>query len=290
MKTTTGDRIFTVGNASALFLFAVLCLVPFLAVVGTSLTSEAEWVRKGAFVLWPEKPDLGAYRILLGTRNLVLQGMYVSVLRVAVGTTLNLLFTTTLAYALSKRFFGRTFLTYMVFLTMIFSGGLIPTYMLMQKLGLINSFWSFILPGLVNAWWLLIMRSFFAEIPKDFEEAATMDGASLAYILARIVVPLSLASIATIGLFYAVYHWNEWFGPFLYVNKPKMLPLQNRLRSILIRGLQDSPDAMEAFQSFPPAQTLKTAMIIITTVPILLVYPFIQKYFVKGVRLGGIKG
>ena len=134
------------------------------------------------------------------------------------------------------------------------------------------------------------MRNFFMELPRDFEEAAIMDGASISYIIVRIVLPLSTAAIATIGLFYAVYHWNEWFQAFIFISEPRKLPLQNRLRSILIRGLLDEAEAMIDLRTMPPAQSLKTAMIVITTVPILCVYPFIQKYFVQGVRLGGIKG
>ena len=290
MKQRSGDIPFNVVNYGALALFAIFCLIPFLSVIGTSFTSQAEWTRKGAFVLWPEAPVLDSYRTLLATRGLVFRGMAVSVLRITVGTCCNMAVTILLAYALSKRFLGRTAVTLAVFFTMVFSGGLIPLYMLVEKVGLINSFWALVLPNLVNAWWMLIMRNFFMELPKDFEEAAIMDGASIGYIIVRIVLPLSTAVIATIGLFYAVYHWNEWFQAFIFISEPRKLPLQNRLRSILIRGLLDEAEAMIDLRTMPPAQSLKTAMIVITTVPILCVYPFIQKYFVQGVRLGGIKG
>jgi len=290
MKKRSAEVPFNVVNFGALALFAIFCLIPFLSVIGTSLTSQAEWAQKGAFVLWPEAPVLDAYQTLLATRGLVFRGMAVSILRITVGTCCNMVVTILLAYALSKRFLGRTTVTLAVFFTMVFSGGLIPLYMLVEKVGLINSFWALVLPNLVNAWWMLIMRNFFMELPKDFEEAAIMDGASIGYIIVRIVLPLSTAAIATIGLFYAVYHWNEWFQAFIFISEPRKLPLQNRLRSILIRGLLDEAEAMIDLRTMPPAQSLKTAMIVITTVPILCVYPFIQKYFVRGVRLGGIKG
>ena len=290
MNKRSGEIRFNVVNYGALAVFSIFCLIPFLSVIGTSLTSQAEWARKGAFVLWPEAPVLDAYQTLLATRGLVFRGMAVSVLRITVGTCCNMVVTILLAYALSKRFLGRTTVTLAVFFTMVFSGGLIPLYMLVEKVGLINSFWALVLPNLVNAWWMLIMRNFFMELPRDFEEAAIMDGASIGYIIVRIVLPLSTAAIATIGLFYAVYHWNEWFQAFIFISDPRKLPLQNRLRSILIRGLLDEAEAMIDLRTMPPAQSLKTAMIVITTVPILCVYPFIQKYFVQGVRLGGIKG
>ena len=290
MKKRSAEVPFNVVNFGALALFAIFCLIPFLSVIGTSLTSQAEWAQKGAFVLWPEAPVLDAYQTLLATRGLVFRGMAVSILRITVGTCCNMVVTILLAYALSKRFLGRTTVTLAVFFTMVFSGGLIPLYMLVEKVGLINSFWALVLPNLVNGWWMLIMRNFFMELPKDFEEAAIMDGASIGYIIVRIVLPLSTAAIATIGLFYAVYHWNEWFQAFIFISEPRKLPLQNRLRSILIRGLLDEAEAMIDLRTMPPAQSLKTAMIVITTVPILCVYPFIQKYFVRGVRLGGIKG
>jgi putative aldouronate transport system permease protein len=290
MRKRSGEVPFHVVNFGALAVFSIFCLIPFLSVIGTSLTSQAEWARKGAFVLFPEAPVLDAYQTLLATRGLVFHGMAVSVLRITVGTCCNMAVTILLAYALSKRFLGRTAITLAVFFTMVFSGGLIPLYMLVAKVGLINSFWALVLPNLVNAWWMLIMRNFFMELPRDFEEAAIMDGASISYIIVRIVLPLSTAAIATIGLFYAVYHWNEWFQAFIFISEPRKLPLQNRLRSILIRGLLDEAEAMIDLRTMPPAQSLKTAMIVITTVPILCVYPFIQKYFVQGVRLGGIKG
>ena len=273
-------------------MFGFVCIMPFITVIGTSFISETEWVRRGAFIIWPEKPDLTSYKILLGGSSSVYRGFLMSFLRVFMGTFCNLLVTIPLAYALSKKFLGRTFITFAIFFTMLFSGGLIPTYILVHKLGLLNSFWSMIIPGLVNPWWMLIMRKFFGEIPDSYEESAIIDGASFLTIIIRIIIPLSLASIATIGLFYAVWHWNDWFTPFIYLTDNKLWPLQNRLKSILDRTLTETIGVPKNINIvvLPPTQSLRSAMIVITTIPILLVYPFIQKYFVKGVKIGGIKG
>jgi len=214
--------------------------------------------------------------------------------RVLIGTSLNLLFTITLAYGLSrKNLKGRNLFTAFVFFTMFFSGGLIPTFILVKSLNLLDSRWSMIFPGLINTWNLLIMRNFFYAIPKSLEEAAIIDGANDMQILTKVVLPLSKASIATIGLFYAVAHWNAWFDAMLYINKTSLLPMQNILRNIITAASNIGDLGAEAYNSLdviPPSQSIRAATIVITTLPILTVYPFIQKYFVKGVMVGSIKG
>ena len=176
---------------------------------------------------------------------------------------------------------------------MLFSGGLIPTFILVKGLGLIDSRWSMVLPCLVNTWNLLIMRNFFYAIPKSLEEAAVIDGANDVQILTKVVLPLSKASIATIGLFYAVSHWNAWFDAMLYINKTPLLPMQNILRNIITAASSIGDLGAEAYNSLdvvPPSQSIRAATIVITTLPILVVYPFVQKYFVKGVMVGSVKG
>ena len=180
-------------------------------------------------------------------------------------------------------------MTLFVFVTMIISGGLIPTFFLIDRMGMTNTFWAMVIPFLVSPWNMLIMRNFFMALPESLEEAAIIDGASPLQTLIRIVLPLSTASIATIGLFYAVWHWNEWFYAFLYINDTAKLPLQVVLRNILTAGMIEDTEAIPLDQ-LPPAQSLKTAMIVVTVTPILCVYPFIQRYFVKGVMIGSIKG
>ncbi|HRW05041.1 MAG TPA: carbohydrate ABC transporter permease [Caldilineaceae bacterium] len=294
MYLSRGERIFEVCNIIFLIFISLLFLVPFLSVLSTSLIGVEEWVRRGAFVLIPEKIDLAAYRMLLGSKSILFNAYGVTLLRVTIGTFLNLFFTITAAYVLARRNLpGRTLLTLIVFIPMVFSGGLIPTFIVVDAVGLVNSFWAMVIPGLINPWWLLIMRNFFMSIPQELEEAAIIDGANALDVLWRVVLPLSMPSIATIGLFYAVWHWNSWFDAAIYLKDQIQYPMQLILRSVLYLG--EASYRGEIGQMFepefmPPAQTLKSAMIIVSTVPILLVYPFIQRYFVKGMLIGGIKG
>jgi len=294
MYLSKGEKIFEIFNYIFLTIVALCFLIPFLAVLSTSFIGFEEWARRGSFVLIPEKIDLSAYRMLLGRKSIVFNAYKVTLFRVFVGTFLNLLFTSTAAYALARRNLpGRTLLTLIVFIPMVFSGGLIPTFLLVDNLGLVNSLWALIIPGLVNPWWLLIMRNFFMAIPYELEEAAIMDGASPPLILWKVILPLSLPSIATIGLFYAVAHWNAWFDAAIYLKDQAKYPIQLVLRAILYvaqASYRGELQQMIEMEVMPPAQTLKSAMIIVCTVPILVAYPFIQKYFVKGALIGAVKG
>jgi putative aldouronate transport system permease protein len=296
MKLSTGEKAFDVFNYILLILLSLLFLLPFISVVATSLISGKEYTTRGLFILYPQNPTLAAYEMLLGQGSIVINAYGVTVARVLVGTALNLLFTFPLAYVLSKRrLYGRTFLTVLIFFTMLFHGGLIPNFVVVEKLGLLNTFWAMILPPLINPWWLLIMRNFMFSIPEELEEAAIMDGANPLTVLLRIILPLSMPVIATIGLWYAVMHWNAWFDAAIYINDSKKLPVQLILRGILEYGTGQYSDYSGLAQATevldpPPAESLKSAMIVVTTLPILLVYPFIQRYFVKGIMLGSIKG
>ncbi|MFK7692148.1 carbohydrate ABC transporter permease [Paenibacillus sp. HJGM_3] len=290
-KPTVGERTFDVFNVVLLAVLSLLFIIPFLAVLSTSFISAEESMRRGAFVLVPEKLDFGAYEMLLSRGMIIYNAYKVTLFRVLVGTFLNLLFTATLAYGLSRRTLpGRNVFVLIIFLTMIFHGGLIPNYMLIDKLGLKDSLWVLILPGLISAWNLFIMRNFFMTLPEELEESAVIDGATPALILWKIIVPLSMPAIATIGLFYAVHHWNDWFGASIYINDQSKQPIQVVMRNILLTGLVHDETQIEYIKDPPPAAALKSAVIIISTVPILVVYPFIQKYFVKGVLVGSIKG
>ena len=296
MHFSRGERIFGYFNYAALAIVSFFFLIPFLAVLGTSFVGFEEWTRRGSFILLPERIDLSAYTLLLSTGSAVVHAFGVTLFRVFVGTFLNLVFTATLAYVLARRALpGRTGLTVLVFFTMIFSGGLIPTFVLVDYLGLLDSVWALIIPGLINPWYLLIMRNFFMGVPPELEEAAIMDGASPPTILWKVFLPLSLPSISTIGLFYAVWHWNSWFDAAIYLISSSKFPVQLVLRAVIYYGTASShSDITHLIHSeadiMPPAQTLRSAMIIVCTVPILIVYPFIQKYFVKGALIGAIKG
>lgn len=266
-------------------------LIPFIIVLSTSFISEAEFARRGGYVLFPEGIDLGAYQILFGRSPVILNAYKVTLLRVVVGTLFNLIFTVTMAYVLAKKDLpGRIPLTIFVFVTMVFSGGLIPRFLLVDALGLRNTLWSMIVPGLISAWNMLIMRNFFMSIPEELTEAAIVDGASPPVILWRIILPLSLPVIATIGLFYAVGHWNAWFDAAIYIDKSDQQPLQIILRGLLMSTTMQGLEELSFTENPPPAASLRSALIIVSTVPVLFVYPFIQRYFVKGVMVGGIKG
>jgi len=294
MKLSRGEKIIGVLNYIALTCLSLAFLIPFLSVLSTSFVSRAEFNQRGAFILIPHKIDLSAYKLLLARGSIIINAYKVTLFRVWVGTSLNLLFTTTLAYVLAKQDLpGRIPMTVFVFFTMLFSGGLVPNFVLMENLGLLDTLWAMILPGLINPWNMFVMRNFFMAIPREIEDAAIIDGATPPLILTRIILPLSLPSIATVGLFYAVAHWNAWFDAAIYISDRMKYPVQAILQSLLAAGLgfaETVGGEIEADVIPPPGQVLKAAMIVVGTVPILLVYPFIQRYFVKGAMVGSIKG
>lgn len=288
-----GEKAFFVFNATFMILISLCFILPFLIVLGTSFLSEAEVSVRGAFVLIPENPDLGAYRMLLDRGSYIYRAYFVTILRVVVGTALSLIFTATMAYALSKKSLpGRNFFILLVFITMIISGGLVPNYLLYKSIHINNSFWVMVLPFLINPWWMLIMRNFFAEIPHELEESAEIDGCTPLKTLVRIILPLSVPSMATIGLFYAVMHWNEWFNPSLFIDDARWHPVQVLLRKIVMVATSEgmNNDVITAMGSKPPSASLKAATMIVSTVPILCIYPFLQKYLVKGMLVGSVKG
>jgi putative aldouronate transport system permease protein len=297
-KLSRGERLFELVNYVLLTLLALFFLLPFVSVLMTSFVSQAEYAQRGAFILIPQRIDLTAYRILLGTGSVVPNAYMITILRALIGTLLNLVFTATLAYGLARRQLpGRTAVTLYVFIPMIFSGGLIPSFILMDTLHLLNKFWVMIVPGLISVWNLLIMRNFFMALPYELEEAAIVDGASPPVILWKIILPLSLPSISTIGLFYAVGHWNAWFDAAIYLKDMKLMPVQLILRAVMQatmqyggQGFLSDPGAAMGYEVLPPARSMQGAMIMVTTLPILCIYPFIQKYFVKGALIGSVKG
>ncbi|WP_277209418.1 carbohydrate ABC transporter permease [Isoptericola croceus] len=287
-RPTAGLRVFRVVNAVVLTGFALICVLPFLNVLGSSLATPGELATR-SFVLIPREFTLDAYRYILSTST-IFRAMGVSVFVTTVGTFVSLVITSLMAYALSKRYLrGRRVINFLVVFTMLFSGGMIPTFIVVNRLGLIDSLWSLILPVAVNAFNFVIMRSFFQAIPDSLEEAARIDGCSDLGVFWRIVLPLSLASIATIGLFYAVFYWNTYQSAILYINDSSKWPMQVLLRQIVIvaSGMNADENAVDIV---PPAQSVKMAVIFVATLPMLIVYPFIQRYFVKGALIGSVKG
>jgi len=294
--TSLSERWFQFGNYIFLTLLSITFILPFLLLLSTSFVSEQELIRRGtAFVLLPHEINFAAYEVLFSRGSQLFKAYGITLFIVIIGTFLNLLFTSMLAYGLANRHLpGRTFFTTMVFLTMVFSGGLIPNYLLVTFLGLKNTLWALIIPGLISVWLFLILRHFFINIPESLEESASIDGATPPYILWKIVLPLSLPALATVGLFYAVGHWNAWFGAAIYIHTPDLMPLQILLRNVVVN--QTSQDLnvqmitdMDMFNK-PPEMALRSATIIVSTLPILMTYPFLQKYFIKGVMVGSIKG
>lgn len=288
---TPGEKTAKVINYILLALLALACLFPFYYVIVISMSPESEVVRKG-IVLFPEKVTWSAYKEMFRENYALGQAYKITLFRTVVGTTLNLLITFMTAYPLSKRMLpGRpVFMFYIVF-TMLFSGGMIPTYLVVQGLGLINTIWALIIPGLVGAFNVIIMKSFFEQLPPEIEESAKVDGAGELQTMARIVFPLTMPVMATVGLFYMVYHWNSYFDGVLYISKAELNPLQVVLRTILLSVQQQNTEVNQFADDYlVSSHSIKMAAVVLTTVPILLVYPFIQKYFTKGAMLGAVKG
>lgn len=293
-RMTLSDKIFHICNTLFLILFSAIIILPIFCVVMNSFVSQAEITRRGMFIFIPEEWDFNAYRMLWGSRENIFRAYGNTFWRVIVGTSLNMIFTIALAYPLSKRDLkGRTVINAIVFFTMLFSGGMVPTYLVIKFTGLLNTRWALVIPSLVNTWNMFMMRNFFYGIPESLEESAKLDGANNWQVLTRIVLPCSTASMATIALFYAVGHWNAWFDATLYLTNSKLLPMQNILRNIITAATMDDLDAATLAMSDyvqPPTESIKSATIIVSTLPILVVYPFVQKYFVKGAMVGSVKG
>ncbi|MGO4270877.1 carbohydrate ABC transporter permease [Paenibacillus sp. TAF58] len=285
---TVGEKIWQAVVYFILSILALLCLLPFLYVVAVSMTPESEVLRKGIVII-PETFTFVAYKEVFISHGIG-QAYKITLFRTIAGTALNVLFTVLAAYPLSKKYLpGRsTFLIFIVF-TMMFSGGLIPTYLLIRSLGLLNSPWVLIIPHLISAFNLVIIKGFFEQLPAEIEESARVDGASELQSLWRIILPLSLPVLATISLFYAVGHWNSYFDAIVYLNDANLMPLQVVLRNILLNVATQSSESM-ANSGTVSKFAVQMAAIVVTTVPILIVYPFMQKHFTKGVLMGSIKG
>lgn len=288
MRQTKGEKIFEVFNVIIMCLLALVTLYPMINVLAVSL-SRNDYVVRGEVTFYPIGFTLKAYNYLFKFST-ILDGYRNTLFLVIVGTALNLLFTAMTAYALSKRdLIGRNLFLFLIVFTMMFGGGMIPSYLLVKDLHLINSLWSLILPGTISAYNLIIMKNFFQSIPRELIESSRIDGLSEMGILFRIVIPLSLPALTTIGLFYAVGHWNSFFNAIIYINNKKKWPLQLILRDILF--FADTQQALtDDVSTNIPLEPLKMATVIGTTLPVLAFYPFIQKYFVKGVMIGSVKG
>jgi putative aldouronate transport system permease protein len=279
-----------VGKVIFLLLVAVVMLFPFVYIVAVSFSSARD-VLSGGLILFPRHPTLEAYQSVL-RGGVVTRGLMVSIGLVAFGTALKMIFSVALAYGLSKSGVpGAKFVLFLVLGSLLFSPGLIPSYLLVKDLAMIDTYRSLILPGLIYAWNLIILRNFFMNIPLELIESARLDGANDGQVLWRIVLPLSKPVLAVIALFYGVDIWNAFFNAILYINDASKWPIQLVLRQYVLQGSAlASAVTLDPNQPPPPAQTIQMAVVVLATVPIVLVYPFLQKYFTKGVLTGAIKG
>ncbi|UUZ90210.1 carbohydrate ABC transporter permease [Paenibacillus sp. P25] len=278
----------TASTTCLLTIVALVTVLPFIYILAVSFTSPHE-VAKGGFILFPKEWSLSAYQYIFSTNTLV-HSLGVSIYVTAIGTLINLIFTSLMAYPLARRGLrGRQTILMAVLFTMLFSGGLIPTYFVVKAMGLTNSLWALMIPNAINAFNLIVLKNFFQEIPAELEEAARIDGASDIGVLFRIVLPLSAPAMATFGLFYAVDHWNQFFNAVMYINDNTKWPIQVLLREIVILAQSRIGDTSFDETEIQPL-TIRMAAIVFATIPILIVYPFLQKHFAKGVMLGSVKG
>ncbi|XID92182.1 carbohydrate ABC transporter permease [Paenibacillaceae bacterium WGS1546] len=288
-RTTMTGRLFTSLKILFLLFIIVIMLFPFVNMIAVSLSGNVP-IMQNRVGLWPVEFNLKAYESVLSD-PMILRAYLNTFNYVTTGTLISLAVSTMGAFALSrsKMVFKKTFMMMIVF-TMFFNGGMIPTFLVVRELGLMNTMWAVILPGCVSAWNLILMRTFFLAIPKELEEAGTVDGLSDTGILFHIFLPLSKAALATFTLFYAVGYWNSFFAPFLYLQDPMKYPLQVLLRSLLIANEYRMDSMVEVGEGMIMPESIKFATIVVSTLPIVAIYPFVQRYFVKGVMIGSVKG
>jgi putative aldouronate transport system permease protein len=280
------DRLFDGFILIVLIAIGLAAVLPLMYVFSVSITPISEVLKNGGFLIIPKNITFDAYRDLLNDAAIprsLLVTLYITV----VGTLFNMVLTTLLAYPLSrKKLIGRQFFLLLIVFTMLFSGGIIPTYLIVKQTGLLNSVWAMIIPSMLSAFNMLIMKSFFENLPEELFDSAKMDGAREFRILFSIVLPLSMPVIMTVSLFYMVGHWNEFFQAIMYVTDSKLYPIQVIVHNILLQSLNPTESADKTL----PSETLQMASVIIATIPIIMVYPFMQRYFIQGMLIGSIKG
>ena len=286
-----GEKVFGVFNNILMVVLALICLLPLLHVLAVSLSDSAS-ASANLVKFWPKGFNIAAYEMVF-TNKVFLNSFGISVMRTLLGTAINLTMVILAAYPLSKEessLKGRNVIIWFFTVPMLISGGLVPTFLMVKDLHMIDTFWALILPGCVPTFYVVMMMNFFRGISRNISEAAEIDGASEWIILVRIMLPLSMASIATITLFAMVGHWNEWFGGMIYMNSMNKWPLQTLLRQMLKSvdtSMFSSTDLMKMKQL--SSRSFQSAQIMFATVPILLVYPFLQRYFITGLTIGAVK-
>lgn len=289
-RMSAGEKLFQLFVVGVVSLFCISVLYPFIHILSMSFSTPEAAIRPGIHLV-PQEFSLESYRRAFNTDG-IWSGYGNTIFRTVVGTAASLLAMTMGAYALSKKWLPhRSFYTLVVVFTMFFNGGLIPTYLMIQSLGLLDSRLALILPCLISTFSMLIMRNFFMSIPEEMEESAKIDGANDIWVLLTIVLPLSKPILATVGLWTAVYHWNAWFDALIYVQDQSKTVLQLYLRRLIIENqTNELEELVNRTTTGVSPETVKSAVLMIATLPIMFVYPFIQKYFVKGIMLGSVKG
>ena len=289
-----GIQLSSIFIYTALSLLFIITFYPFWNIFVLSLNDATDSLR-GGLMLWPRVFSIDSYKAVLSDTAL-LSSLKVTLLRTAVGVPMNLLAVTTLAYALSQSdLIGRRQINLLFVFTMYFSGGLIPTYMIVKWLGLIDNFLVYLLPGLYNVYWMILVRTYMEGLPYSMIESARIDGANDIQIFAKVVLPSCAPVVATIGLFSAIYHWNAWYDSYIYTNKPVLETLSNALVKILNQyqtgAMMTQAQQMAAASKRLPvsSESIRMTVTMVTTIPIILVYPFVQKYFIKGMMLGSVK-
>jgi ABC-type glycerol-3-phosphate transport system permease component len=293
MKLAASDRTFYVVDYTLLVFAGLVVLFPLLNVFSQAF-SEPQMVLSGRVSFWPRNFTVETVRLILGNRN-IMTGFANTLWYTGIGTAINLVMTIMCAYPLSRiEFRGRNYFMFIFAFTMMFSGGMIPTYMNIKNLGLLNSRWVMVLPGALTVWNMVLARTFFQNtIPKEMFESAEMDGASDFRVLVSIVMPLSVPILAVLTLFYAVGHWNSYFDAMMYLTSPRLYNIQLILRNAItnIQNLMNETfDLANLENTMAFGEASKYALIVISTVPVLIIYPFVQKYFIKGIMIGALKG
>ncbi len=281
------NTVFHIFNYCLMSVICCTMLYPFLYMFMASISDPIQ-VMKNKIVLIPKGITFHAYKMIFTTLNIG-QGFKNSTIYTVVGTAINLFFTSITAYAMARKELAfRRFFTKAITFTMFFGGGLIPSYILVKNLNMIDSIWALTIPGAISTWNLLVLRSFFSQIPESLMESAKIDGANEMHILYKIIFPLSLPALATIGLFYAVGHWNSFFSALIFLNSSEKYPLQLMIRYIAIEG--GTSDVLQNFNDIIWFQNIRYSVMIVSTLPIIMIYPFVQKFFASGVMIGALKG
>lgn len=287
-KSTNGERVFSFFNYLLLGALTIACAYPILYALFASISDPIQLMQHSGALLWPKGFSLEGYKVVFKNPNIV-SGYFNTIFYTVFGTLLSLLLTTMGAYALSrKNYMFKKTLTFAMVFTMYFSGGIIPSFLLVRNIGIYDTRWAMILPAAVTTWNLIVMKTTFQSVPPSLEESAKIDGANDFVVLFKIFVPISLPTMAVMTLFYAVSNWNSWFNAMLYLQDRGLYPLQLFLREILIAN-STSGNASADVDVFYLEEVLKYASIMVSTVPILCIYPFAQKYFMSGLMLGSIK-